>query len=387
MIYLDNAATTYPKPPIVYRVWRNAVSAYGANPGRSGHRFSADTAQAVYSVREKCAELFGAEPENVVFTLNCTHALNMVLKGLVKQHRSVCFITTDMEHNAVMRPLHRLKELHENITLTPFEVTEDKEQTLWNAQRAVTKASAELVVMVCTAASNVTGLMPPIKELGALCRRWGVCFVVDGAQGAGVIPLRMEWGINFLCCAGHKGLYGPMGTGLMITDGSFQPDTLIEGGTGSASASMSQPDYTPDRFESGTINTAGVIALGAGVDFLQNRGIDSVRRHELMLCSQFSRAIGERSDITLLQPMEAHSTGRYAPVVGFNIGGVDSAQVAELLSDRGIYMRGGLHCAPMAHRKFGTEEHGAVRFAPSVFTSPREVAYAAAVVRELAEKY
>ena len=254
----------------------------------------------------------------------------------------------------------------------------------------------DTVALVCTAASNVIGLRTPIKELAALCRRKGVrhpqgiCFIVDAAQGAGTLPLKMSDGINILCAAGHKGLYGPMGTGLMITDGSFPLKTIIEGGTGSASESLVQPEFTPDRFESGTINTAGVIALGAGVDFIMRRdrrqpagvtGMDGILSHELALCRRFCSGVRDMSGVTLYNDITSANEDHYVPVVSFNIEGMSSVQAAAFLSDKGIYMRGGLHCAPLAHKKIGTLDGGTVRFSPSVFTTAGEVD---AVIRTLA---
>ncbi len=390
MIYLDNAATTYPKPPQVYRAWQRAMGAYGANPGRSGHKFSVDSAAAVFESRAKCAELFGAEPENTVFTLNCTHGLNMAIKGVAR--RGAHYVVSDLEHNAVIRPVHAAAEQYGG-SYTIFETSDDEEETVWNAERAM---RPDTVALVCTAASNVIGLRTPIKELAALCRRKGVrhpqgiCFIVDAAQGAGTLPLKMSDGINILCAAGHKGLYGPMGTGLMITDGSFPLKTIIEGGTGSASESLVQPEFTPDRFESGTINTAGVIALGAGVDFIMRRdrrqpggatGMDGILLHELALCRRFCSGVRDMSGVTLYNDITSANEGHYVPVVSFNIEGMSSVQAAAFLSDKGIYMRGGLHCAPLAHKKIGTLDGGTVRFSPSVFTTAGEVD---AVIRTLA---
>lgn len=367
MIYLDNAATTYPKPRSVYRLWQQAMSAYGANPGRSGHRFSADTAQAVYRSREQCARLFGAEPENTVFTLNCTHALNFAIKGIA--HNGCHFVTSDMEHNASIRPIYAAAERFGG-TLTLFEALEDHEQTLRNAERAI---RSETCALVCTAASNVIGLRAPIKELAELCRRKNICFIVDAAQGAGILDLKMSDGINILCAAGHKGLYGPMGTGLMITDGKYPLSTIIEGGTGSASESLVQPDFMPDRFESGTINTAGVIALGAGAEFVRKRGQEAILSHELDLCERFCAGARRNGKIRLYNDITHDNAGKYAPVVSFNIEGESSSEGAARLSRHGFYMRGGLHCAPLAHRKTGTLDGGTIRFSPSVFTTAQDV--------------
>ena len=271
MIYLDNAATTYPKPRRVYRVWQNAMSAYGANPGRAGHRFAAETSSAVYAARASCAELFGAEPENTVFTLNCTHALNFAIKGLAV--KGCHFVASDIEHNAVIRPIYAAAKRHGG-SCTLFTTYEDNEQTLRSAERAITPKTRALV---CTAAGNVTGLRPPIEALAELCRAKGIPMIIDAAQGAGVLPLRVGGGVSFICAAGHKGLYGPMGTGLLISDGTVPLETLIEGGTGSASESPEMPDFTPDRFESGTVNTAGVIALGEGARFVMEKTPAAIR--------------------------------------------------------------------------------------------------------------
>ena len=394
MIYLDNAATTYPKPPQVYRAWQRAMSAYGANPGRSGHKFSADSAAAVFDSRAKCAELFGAEAENTIFTLNCTQALNMAVKGLARS--GAHYVLSDIEHNAVLRPVHAAAEQCGG-SYTIFTTSEDEEETVWNAERAI---RSDTVALVCTAASNVIGLRTPVRELAALCRRKGICFIVDAAQGAGTLPLKLSDGINILCAAGHKGLYGPMGTGLMVTDGKFPLNTILEGGTGSASESLVQPDFTPDRFESGTINTAGVIALGAGVDFVLRReaaarqsergltagrkrpsGMAGIWSHEMALCKRFCTGVRGMRGVTLYNDITAENEERYAPVVSFNVEGIPSVQAAAMLSDKGIYMRGGLHCAPLAHRKIGTLDGGTVRLSPSVFTATGEVD---ALVRALA---
>ena len=367
MIYLDNAATTYPKPQAVYRKWTYAMSAYGANPGRSGHAFSQSTAEAVYNSRAKCAGFFGAEPENTVFTLNCTHALNFAIKGVAR--RGCHFVTSDMEHNASIRPVYAAAKAYDG-SCTMFEAVEDEEQTVYNAERAI---RPDTVAVVCTAASNVTGLRTPIKELAALCRRKRVCFIVDAAQGAGTLPISIKDGADIICAAGHKGLYGPMGTGLMITDGSVRLNTIIEGGTGSASESIVQPDFSPDRFESGTINTAGVIALGEGVDFVSRLTPEKILDHELALCERFCAGAEKINGVRLYNRITPLNRELYAPVVSFNIGGVPSTEGAAMLSANGFYMRGGLHCAPLAHKKLGTIDGGTIRFSPSAFNTVREV--------------
>lgn len=367
MIYLDNAATTFPKPRSVYGTWQRAMSVFGANPGRSGHKFSQDTAQAVYNSRALCAEFFGADPENTVFTLNCTHALNFAVKGIAGQGRG--FVISDMEHNAVFRPVYAAAEASGG-SVSVFETVEDTEQTVRNAERAI---RPDTVAMVFTAASNVIGLRNPVKELAALCAQRGICCIVDAAQGAGTLPLSLTDGVNIICAAGHKGLYGPMGTGLMITDGKFPLETIIEGGTGSASESPVQPDFLPDRFESGTINTAGVIALGEGVKFVKRSGSRKILAHELDLCERFCRGARTLPNITLCNDITRSNRDSYSPVVSFNLTGYGSTEAALMLSDRGICMRGGIHCAPMAHRKIGTINGGTVRFSPGAFNTVDDV--------------
>lgn len=367
MIYLDNAATTFPKPQSVYNIWQRAMSVYGANPGRSGHAFSVKTAEAVYHAREICAEFFGAEVENTVFTLNCTAALNFAIKGIAR--RGCHFIMSDLEHNAVSRPVYAAaREIGGNCTI--FETTDDDEQTVKNAERAIRKNT---VALVCTAASNVIGRRNPISQLAEICRKHNICFIVDAAQGAGVLPLNIKSGINILCAAGHKGLYGPMGTGLMITDGKFPLKTIIEGGTGSASESIIQPDFTPDRFESGTINTAGVIALGAGVEFVKMKTPEVIYMHEISLCRKFCKGAKQLGNITLYNDINERNFQMYAPVVSFNIGNLSSSDGAAMLSENGFFLRAGLHCAPLCHKKIGTIDGGTIRFSPSAFNTEREV--------------
>lgn len=338
------------------------MSVYGANPGRSGHAFSVKTSEAVYKAREICAGFFDASPENTVFTLNCTTALNFAIKGLAKPGCN--FVISDVEHNAVLRPAYAAAKAMGG-TCTIFETSEDEEETVLNAKKALGKNT---VALICTAASNVIGLRLPLKRLAELCRERHICFIADAAQGAGTLPVSLKDGINIICAAGHKGLYGPMGTGLMITDGEFPLNTIIEGGTGSLSESVLQPEFLPDRFESGTINTAGVIALGAGVRFVERVTRERILAHELELCKEFCKE-AKRKGYVLYNEITDKNQEHYAPVVSFNIEGRDSAETAQMFSDYGIYMRGGLHCAPLAHKKLGTLATGTVRFAPSVFSS------------------
>ena len=365
MIYFDNAATTYPKPHSVISAMTGALIEYGANPGRAGHAMSMKTAQAVFDAREKCADFFGGEVENTVFMLNCTHALNTAIKGLLKNNDHI--ICSDIEHNAVLRPLYACTK-DRNVSYSCAVTTDDDDETARNFEKLINRRTKAIV---CTSAGNVTGRILPVRKIAAICRKYNLCLIVDAAQGGGVIPLKLSDGINIICAAGHKGLYGPMGTGLMITDEKYRLSTLVEGGTGSLSKEPEQPDFLPDRFESGTINTAGAISLGAGIDFVRNKGLDVIYNHEMNLCRKFYNSMLENPRVKLYTRL---SDKKYAPVIPFNIKGLTSEETSERLSRMGFCLRGGFHCAYPAHKKIGTDGIGAVRFSPSVFSTMNETA-------------
>ncbi|MBR5091401.1 MAG: aminotransferase class V-fold PLP-dependent enzyme [Ruminiclostridium sp.] len=364
MIYFDNAATTYPKPPAVIAAMSRALVRYGANPGRAGHAMSLETADAVFRAREKCAEFFGAEVENTIFMPNCTFALNTAIKGILGDNSHA--VTSDIEHNAVLRPLYALSKSC-GVSFTFAESSDCDDITVGNFAKCINRRTK---AVICTLAGNVTGKIMPVRRIGELCAERGICFIVDAAQGAGVLPIKLGGGINIICAAGHKGLYGPMGTGLLVTDGKYPLKTLVEGGTGSLSKDLNQPTFLPDRFESGTINTAGAISLGAGVDFVLSKGIDVIEAHERGLCSRFFAGMKKLPSVKLYSDS---FDSRFAPVIPFNIGDIPAEEVSEMLSRAGFALRGGFHCAFPAHNKIGTSEQGAVRFSPSVFNTVSEV--------------
>ena len=250
MIYFDNAATTFPKPRQVTNAVNNALNHYGANPGRSGHNMSIAGAEEIYRCRSAAADMFHAPgPECVIFTLNCTHAMNMVLKGLLRPGDHV--VTSCLEHNAVMRPLHALAA--NDITFTAAQIFPGDNDATVNAFRNALQPNTKLIV--CMQASNVWGIRLPVERIAALGKQYEIPIAIDCAQSAGVIPIDMqESGFDYLCIAGHKGLYGPMGTGMLITANGSQLSTILEGGTGTGSVSYVQPETMPDRFESGTPN-------------------------------------------------------------------------------------------------------------------------------------
>lgn len=365
LIYLDNAATTWPKPLQVRRAMGEALVRYGANPGRSGHRMSLQTAEMIYNCREKAAAFFGlADAQGVVFTANCTTALNMVIKGVVGQSGRV--LISDMEHNAVWRTVNSL----------PFGVrydvarwSDDDDEIIENFRRAINKDTR---LIVCTHASNVFGNVFPIARLAQLAHEHGILLCVDAAQTAGVLPIHMEHdGIDYLCVAPHKGLYAPTGTGMLLCRTRVLPEPLIYGGTGSQSLLPHQPDELPERLESGTTNVAGICGIAAGLDFLQNFGRENAYRHEMQLLQHAYDALSECEGIVLYT--KRPTLERFAPVLSVNIEGVPSEQVAARLDSAGVAVRAGLHCASMAHRRFGTLPDGTVRIAPSAFTQVSEI--------------
>ncbi len=360
MIYLDNAATTWPKPQTVQRAVSDAMVRFGANPGRSGHRMSLQAAEMIYSCREKAAAFFGlSDPQGVVFTVNCTAAINMVIRGIVRDGGRV--LISDMEHNAVLRTVN---DLPFGARYDVARWSSDDDEIVENFRKAITKDTR---LMVCTHASNVFGCVFPIARLATLAHEYGVLFCVDAAQSAGVLPIDMERdGIDFLCVAPHKGLYAPTGTGMLLCRTRRPLYPLITGGTGNQSLSVNQPDELPERLESGTVNVCGIAGIRAGLEYLQMRGRDAIYRHEMELLQGAHSALSKCEGVVLYT--ERPTIGRFAPVLSVNIEGVPSERVASLLDRAGVCVRAGLHCAPMAHRRFGTLPDGTVRIAPSAFT-------------------
>ena len=378
MIYFDNGATTFPKPPAVRRAVMNALQNVGANPGRSGHRMAQRAGEIIYECRKNTARLLGVpSPENVIFTYNCTTALNTVIHGLLRKGDHA--VISCLEHNAVVRPLEELKSQGISFTAVDF-VYGDDDKTLDNFRAAI-RANTRLVV--CTAASNVFGVRLPVERLAAMCRIYNIPFCVDAAQTAGCVPVNMEEsGIDFLCCAGHKGLYGPMGTGILALNGKVLPRSLTQGGTGSFSSDPMQPEILPDKYESGTPNLPGIAGLNEGVRFVLSKGVDRIFAEETRKAQRLYDLLSANPRVRLYT--ERPSAATHVPVVSFNIEGRDSEETAAALNDSfNIAVRAGLHCAPLAHRFFGTEQQGTVRAVMSVFTTPSQIEYLAAAVKRI----
>lgn len=338
-----------------------AVAKLGGNPGRGGYAMSVNAAGAVYGVREAAAQMFSAQPENVVFTLNCTHALNLAIKGIATPPCHV--IISSLEHNSVSRPVYALTRCGAECSIA--QVTDSDEQTVQNFAdliRPDTKA------VIATAVSNVTGRILPIREIYKLCAERGVCLICDAAQAAGIIELAVGEDADIICTAGHKGLYGPSGTGMLITSGKFELHSLMEGGTGTGSLEVVQPPELPEALESGTVNVPGIIGLGKGLQFVREKGIKNIHEREQQLCSLFINRLKGIGGITVYR-----SDARYAPIVAFGVGDMHSDEVAQILGERGFALRGGYHCAAVTHHFLGTVESGAVRFSPSVFNTEAQV--------------
>ena len=381
MIYLDNSATTYPKPLTVTNAVNFALRRYGANPGRSGHTLSRNSGKEIERCRETAARLFGADSsKNVAFTLNCTQALNMVIKGILKPGDHV--VTSCMEHNAVMRPLRKLEKMNV-ITFTAVDVyPADFDKTVDSFRNAINSNTA---LIVCSHASNVWGVRMPIERLAALAKVYDIPILVDGAQSAGILPINVkEFGIDYFCAAGHKGLYGPMGTGFLITNCGEKLDTIIEGGTGTNSMTFCQPKEMPQKFESGTPNMAGISGLRAGMDFINSKGITNIFSHEMSLINYLYKKLKSISSVELYMPEP--DVKFFVPVLSFNIKGYISDEVGKILDSYGIEVRTGLHCAPAAHNFVGTIDRGAVRVSPSAFTSKQEIDKLVEVVKTIKPK-
>lgn len=381
MIYLDNAATTFPKPPSVTAAVHEALKNYGANPGRSGHRLSMRSAKEIYDCRVKAAVLFNAEKEeNVVFTLNCTHSINIVLKGLLKSGDHV--VCSNLEHNSVIRPLTELEK--KGITFTQATVYPGDNDKTVDAFRNALNGKTKLVV--CTHASNVWGVRLPVERLTALCHEYGIQILVDCAQTAGTIPIDLQENkIDYLCTAGHKGLYGPMGTGLLITANSDQISSFMQGGTGSSSISFEHPAIMPDKFESGTPNLPGIAGLKAGIEFVSRIKEKTIASHEMALIRRLYDKLANLSFVRLYT--KKPDLGHFSPVLSFNVQGMDSETVAEHLNRHyDIALRAGLHCAPVAHAAFGTLETGAVRVSPSYFSNAAQIDRLAFAVMQMKQR-
>jgi cysteine desulfurase/selenocysteine lyase len=380
MIYFDNAATSWPKPPGVIEAMVHFMQEVGANPGRSGHRLSVEAGRIVYETREALAELFNIEdPLRIVFGYNVTEGLNLALRGYLRPGDHV--ITSSMEHNSVMRPLRALER--EGVELT---VVACSPEGFLDPADVEASIRSNTVMVALNHASNVVGSLLPVAEAGRICRQHDLLLLVDAAQTAGAYPIDVEADrIDLLGFTGHKALCGPMGTGGLYIGPRVnleRLEPLKRGGTGSRSEMEEQPDFLPDLCESGTANTVGLAGLGAGVRFVLEQGVEKIRRHEEALTTQLIEGLNTVSSVTLYG---GHDAARQMATVSFNVAGLEPSEVGLRLDEEyGIMCRVGLHCAPSAHKTIGTFPAGTVRFGLSYFNTGEEVETAVQAVREMA---
>lgn len=369
MIYLDSAATTLQKPPAVSSAVSYAIRNF-SSPGRGGYPSAMAAADTVFACREEAAALFGADsPEQVVFTGSATHGLNIAIRSLVKPGDTV--LISGYEHNAVTRPLYAIDGVTVKIAAS----------ALFDSQGILDAFSQQMTedvsAVIVTHVSNVFGFMLPLEEIAALCRKRRKPLIVDAAQSAGCLPLSLKrLGASFIAMPGHKGLYGPQGTGILLCGQSGKP--LLYGGTGSRSLYQEMPDFLPDRLEAGTHNVCGIAGLLEGLRFVRDMGVESILRHEQKLTGLLADGLSSIRDAEVFRGKK--QTG----VLSFRVKGTDCEDLGELLARNGIAVRAGLHCAPAAHRSAGTLETGTVRVSVSAFSREEELLYFLRKLEQLA---
>lgn len=364
MIYLDAGATTLQKPPAAALAVQSAMRRM-ATPGRGGHAPAMRAADAVYDCRCLAGALFGAQPEQVVFTMNATHALNLAIKTLVKPGGRA--VISGFEHNAVLRPLHHIGA---EIAVAGRRLF-DPADTLAAFDRAITPGTS---AVVCTHVSNVFGYILPVEQIAAMCRRRGVPFVLDASQSAGLLPVSLTaLGADFVCMPGHKALYGPQGTGLLLC--ARTPETLLEGGSGSASRLPDMPPELPDHAEAGTQNVCGICGLAAGLRFVRQQTPPRLLAHEIHLRKLLASLLEDVPGLWMFTG--EHQSG----TLSMRAAQTDCETLAARLAAKDVCVRAGLHCAPLAHESAGTLETGTIRFSLSAFNTEREIVETAKIMR------
>ena len=376
--YFDNSATSFPKPESVYKCVEKAVRLYGANPGRGGHRMAVEASQAIYETREKVASLFNIKkPLQIAFTYNSTYALNFAVKGAVPKDSHI--ITTSLEHNSVLRPVFYEKD-ENNAHVTIIEPSEDGNI---HSEDIIAAMKPETKAVILTHMSNVTGAIIDLLPITTEARKRNILTIVDVSQSAGFLDIDVEeMKIDILCFTGHKSLFGIQGTGgIYIREGiPFSP--IIEGGTGSFSKMKRQPHSMPEALEAGTLNTPGIVSLGAGIDFINSIGLENIRKHEYSLTEKFIEGIKNIEEIIIYGPEKR------GPVVTLNIKGVDSGDLAAYLDEEyGILTRAGIHCAPLAHESMHSGENGGVRFSFGYFNTEEDITYAINTLKNIVSDF
>ena len=381
MVYLDNAASSWPKPDETWQAMEHFMRSIGANPGRSGHRLSIEAGRILLEARDALADLFNIDdPLRICFTRNATESLNLAIYGML-QPGDHC-VTTSMEHNSVMRPLRALEK--KGLEVTTVSCSSQGELDPQEIEKAV-KTNTRLIVT--THASNIVGTLMPIAEIGTIARAHGILFCIDAAQTAGAYPIDVEaMKIDLLAFTGHKSLYGPQGTGgLYIREGLEEKlEPLMRGGTGSRSESQEQPDFMPDKYESGTPNTVGVAGLSAGTRFCLEEGVAHIRAKEEGLTHMLAEGLNSISGVVLYGCSDAK---KQVAICSFTIRNLSPSEITMQLDEEfGIMSRPGLHCAPIAHQTIGTSPHGTVRLSPGYFNTEEDIACALEAVKKIAAR-
>ncbi len=363
-VYLDNAATSYPKPPAVVEAVRRVIEGIGASPGRGAHRHGRHAAAVVAECRARAAGMLGVkDADRVVFTKNATESLNIVLKGWLRPGDRVLY--SGLEHNSVVRPLHRL--VSQGVIAAQIPASPDGGLDL-AALKEMLAGRTRLVVLVH--ASNVNGALMPVEQVAEICSRAGVPVMLDAAQTAGILPIGAEeLGLGMVACSGHKALLGPAGVGLLYVRSGLDVAPLMEGGTGSRSEELEQPESCPDRFESGTPNLPGLAGLAEGIGYILREGMDTIWEHEISLALHLESELGAMPGVNVFIPPE-RGTG----TVSFTVEGMNPSDIGFILDEAfDIAVRTGLHCAPLAHRTLGTFPEGTVRVSPGFSTTPGDI--------------
>lgn len=363
MIYLDNAATTFPKPLCVTDEISRCIKKYCGNPGRSSHQLSIKSAEKIYEARTLLSKMFEADEENVVFTLNTTYALNIAIKSLLKYSTHV--LISDIEHNAVFRPIWNLSK--EKLCSYDIFSTNGSDDEIIRDINSKIKPNTSM--LVCTHQSNIGARVLPIKKIGELCKKKGIIFIVDGAQSAGIHEIKLKsMNISALCIPAHKGLYGPQGVGAVIFNTNKIERTFVEGGTGVSSLDKNMPDFLPEHFEAGTLPTPSIAGWCESLKWLISLDISKIRAHEEDLYNLTSSLIKENKNIIPYFMNEYPGN-----TICFNVKNAHSSKVSEFLNKRGICVRSGFQCAPLAHKILGTGDGGAVRVSFGIYNSRSDV--------------
>lgn len=364
MIYLDNGATSFPKPRSVYEEMIKCVRDYCANPGRGAHDMSIRCDMEIYECRERIAKLFNIDnPLNVIFTANATDGLNIAIQGILEKGDHI--ITSYLEHNSVLRPVKQKERQGVEVSL----LKGDKDGLL-SVDEIEKEIKSNTKAIIINHGSNVIGTIQDIKAIGDLARRNNIKFIVDGAQTAGTIEIDIDkYNIDLLAVPGHKGLLGPQGTGALIINKNVALKELKYGGTGSQSHSLEQPQFLPDKFESGTLNTPGIVGLNSGLKFIEDEGINNIRIKEKTLVDFL---LGEFESMPFIECYGTNSKDSSA-IISINVEGMESSEVGKLLNKKDIYVRTGYHCAPLVHKVIGTEKRGTVRISPGYFNTLDEM--------------